>query len=178
MLHQDLQSREWRDSGATAHENGWVFSPLYCTGTARPVSHTTSYSKNWKQGSDDHGGERKIWQSCPESNPGGLCDNFSNRTITPVKIFPAGSFVIPTNLLSLVKTLEGARAWRKRVARSLLADPGGRAVQGVGSAAARLLRWRVRIPLEARTLVSCVCCVAIGLFDQLITRWEESYSEV
>ena len=99
-----------------------------CIGPVRPISHKTSYSKNTKQGSDDRGGERKIWHSCPKSNPGDLCDNFSNCTITPVKIFPAGSFVTPTNLLSLVKTLEGARAWRKRAAISILADPGGRAV--------------------------------------------------
>jgi len=31
-----------------------------CKGTAWPISHTASYSKNRKQGSDEHGSERKI----------------------------------------------------------------------------------------------------------------------
>jgi hypothetical protein len=45
------------------------------------------------------------------------------------------------------------------------------------SAAAWLFGSRVRIPLMAQMLVSCVCvsCVGIGLCDELITRLEESY---
>ena len=46
-----------------------------------------------------------------------------------------------------------------------------------GSAAARLLRLRVRIPPGFWTSVSCECCVLSvrGLCDQPITRPEESY---
>ena len=45
------------------------------------------------------------------------------------------------------------------------------------SAAARLLRSWVRIPLGAWILVCCECCVLSGrgLCDELITRPEESY---
>ena len=45
------------------------------------------------------------------------------------------------------------------------------------SAAARLLKLRVRIPPEAWMLVSCECCVLSGrgLCDGLIARPEESY---
>jgi hypothetical protein len=45
------------------------------------------------------------------------------------------------------------------------------------SAAARLLRLWVRIPLEAWMSVCCECCVlsGSGLCDELITRPEESY---
>ena len=41
------------------------------------------------------------------------------------------------------------------------------------SAAVRLLRSRVRIPLRAWMLVSCVCCVGSGICDDLITCAEE-----
>ena len=46
-----------------------------------------------------------------------------------------------------------------------------------GSATARLLGWRVRIPPAARMSVSCDCCVLSGicLCIGLITRPEESY---
>ena len=45
------------------------------------------------------------------------------------------------------------------------------------SAAARLLRLWVRIPLEAWKFVSCECCMLTGrsLCDELITRPEEFY---
>ena len=45
------------------------------------------------------------------------------------------------------------------------------------SAAARLLRLRVRIPQGAWMSVCCECCVLSGrsLCDELITRSEESY---
>ena len=45
------------------------------------------------------------------------------------------------------------------------------------SAAARLLRLWVRIPLGASIFVCCECCVLSGrgLYDGLITRPEESY---
>jgi hypothetical protein len=46
------------------------------------------------------------------------------------------------------------------------------------SAAARLLGSRVRIPLKAWMLVSCVCCVGSGFCDELITRTEESIGHV
>ena len=47
----------------------------------------------------------------------------------------------------------------------------------IGSAAARLLGWWLRIPPGAWISVSCECCVLSGrgLFDELITRPEESY---
>jgi hypothetical protein len=46
-----------------------------------------------------------------------------------------------------------------------------------GSAAARLLGLRVRIPPRAWIYVSCECCILSGrgLCDGLITRLEESY---
>ena len=46
-----------------------------------------------------------------------------------------------------------------------------------GSAAARLLGLRVRIPPGAKMCVSCLCCVlsSRGLCDEPITRPEESY---
>ena len=46
-----------------------------------------------------------------------------------------------------------------------------------GSAAARLLRVRVRIPPEAWMFVCCECCVLLGRGHcvGLITRLEESY---
>jgi hypothetical protein len=45
------------------------------------------------------------------------------------------------------------------------------------SAAARLLRLRVRIPPRAWMFVCCECCLLsdMGLCDKLITRPEESY---
>jgi len=44
------------------------------------------------------------------------------------------------------------------------------------SAAARLLRLWVRIPPGAWMSVCCECCVSgRGLYDELITRPEESY---
>ena len=43
------------------------------------------------------------------------------------------------------------------------------------AAAASLLRYRVLIPLRAWMLVSCVCCVASGLCDRLITLSDDSY---
>ena len=45
------------------------------------------------------------------------------------------------------------------------------------SAAARLLRWWVRIPPGAWMFVCCECCVLSGrgLCDELITRPQESY---
>jgi len=48
---------------------------------------------------------------------------------------------------------------------------------GLGSAAARLLGLRVRIPPGAWMSVSCGCCVLSGrgLWDLLITRPEEAY---
>jgi hypothetical protein len=56
------------------------------------------------------------------------------------------------------------------------ADPSGRAVRR-RSAAARLLRFWVRIPPEALMSVCCECSVLSGrsLCDGLITRPEESY---
>jgi len=58
-----------------------------------------------------------------------------------------------------------------------IAGTGGRAVWGVGSAAARLLRLWVRIPPGAWIFVCCECCVlsSRGLCDELITCPEESY---
>jgi hypothetical protein len=38
----------------------------------------------------------------------------------------------------------------------------------------RLLESRVRIPLRARIIVSCVCFVCSGLCDELITRYRSS----
>jgi len=45
-----------------------------------------------------------------------------------------------------------------------------------GSAAARLLRFRVRIPPEEWMYISCECCVLSGRgpCDELITSPEES----
>jgi len=58
------------------------------------------------------------------------------------------------------------------------ADPGGCAVEGVGSAAARLLGLRVRTPPAICMSVSCacrMCCQLRSLCDGPITRPKESY---
>ena len=58
-----------------------------------------------------------------------------------------------------------------------IVGPSGRAVYRRRSAAARLLGLWVRIPPGAWMSVCCDCCVLSGrgLYDELITRPEESY---
>jgi hypothetical protein len=59
----------------------------------------------------------------------------------------------------------------------LIPEVAGPSGSARGSAAARLLRLWVRIPLGAWMFVCCECCVLPGreLYDELINRPEESY---
>jgi len=58
-----------------------------------------------------------------------------------------------------------------------MADPCGRTMQGVGLAAAQLLRFWVRSPPGAWKFFCCECCMfsGWGLCNKLITRPEKSY---